>query len=148
MATESRQRLLAAALLAGVSLAVVALLSEVGLYQKLVFPHLPSIKSVPTIWWVGILTPLLLSTLVLGYSSCSIKVALASALGGTAGLIVYEFVMAYSNQPGHHKSWAIEAPLDLLVIKAPILFGIILFVTLMGFGTKRVINRREKFVST
>jgi hypothetical protein len=142
MATSvSLQRLLAIALIAAVSLAGVALLTEVELYQKLVIPDLPRLQFVPVQWWVGIFSPLVLSMLLLGYFCCSVRSVLASALGGTVGLIAREFVMAHLNQPGHLKSLAFEAPLLFLTTSTPILFGTVLLIVLTGFGARRLGNQ-------
>jgi hypothetical protein len=61
---------------------------------------------------------------------------LASALGGAAGLVGYEFVMAHLHQPGHLKSFAIENPVTFLTINTPILFGVLLLIIWTGFGMR------------
>jgi hypothetical protein len=129
--------------IAALSLAGVALISEFGLYQKLILPKLPEIQSVPVEWWIGMLIPLVLVGLLLGYSCGSIRSALSCASGGTVGLIAYEFVMAWLNQPGHLKSWANEDSVYFFTTHALIVFVVVLLVVLAGFGTNRLIDYRE-----
>ncbi len=140
-------RYLSNPLVTALSLAGVALLSEFALYQNLVLPKLPESQYVPLGWWLTMLIPLALTSLLLGFSCRSIRSVLASASAGTLGLVAYEFVMARLNQPGHLKSFAIEDPVYFFITHALVIFVAVLIVVLAGFEAHRLIDhRRESLV--
>lgn len=117
-----------------------ALVADLVLYQVFILPRLPGLDSISVEWWVILLFPLAISLLLLGYASGSFGSALASASGGTIGLMAYEFVFAHLNQPGHLKSLAIEDPVYFFTTGTAIRFTIVLIAVLVGFLGRRVVH--------
>ena len=135
------RRLLFFGLAGAIALGAAGFLSDFVLYQTFVLPQLlPGLRSVPMEWWIGVMVPLLLSPLLLGYASRSVGLVLASASGGTAGLVTYEFVMAHLNQPGHLKSYAVEDPVFFFTTHTVMVFAVVLVVVLVGFGVGRMVH--------
>ena len=117
-----------------------ALVADFVLYQTFILPRLPGLDSVPVEWWVILLIPLAISPVLLGYACGSFGSAFACALGGTIGLMAYEFVVARLNQPGHLKSFAVEDPVYFFTTGTAIRFTVILIVVLLGFIGRRVVH--------
>ena len=103
-----------------VGIAVACLTATVGvmdiIYWLLIVPRLEAMPKAPTLCWLGIATPFLLCSLVVGALSRSIREITVIAVAGGLGALLWHYLAVITHQPGYQKSWAIEGPIDFWTI--------------------------------
>lgn len=109
-----------------------AVLCDQILYKQLLVPRLPELQYVPTIWWFGVFSPILLCCLIIGATSKSYLEPLYIALPTAILYRIYGYIAAVTHQPGYHKSLAIEAPLKYWTID--LILAVLVFTILLGLG--------------
>jgi hypothetical protein len=85
-------------------------LSHQVLYKMFIVPKLEYIKTVPLIWWLICLLPIIITSTIITHWWISYSNLFPLILGGTFASQLYGYFATLTNQPGFLKSWVIEDP--------------------------------------
>ena len=125
--------------LSAVAGAVAAAVSGLLLYEGIIVPLLPTVRSVPMWWWGLAASPLWIAALCLGWHGRSIREVVAVSFAAQLGSHAYLYWASITNRPGLSNQPLAEA--------APVIFwtvGLVLHWLLLavpfaiGYGTARV----------
>jgi len=122
--------------LSGVIQLIAAGIAGLILYEKIIVPLLPDVKSVP-IWWWGLQTaPIWMAALLLGWQTLSIRELLAAAWAGAMGSQIYlywasvTFRAGFLNQPLAESDpvtfWTVGNLVSWILLGVPYLVGYII----------------------
>ena len=114
-----------------------AMLSQHALYEWIVVPKLESVRQVPIAWWLGVVAPIVLASLVAGWKARSCQETLTIAALGAVGLRVYEKWLAENGRPGWYKSFAVEAPLQFWTLGLLQVFVFLVVLASIGHAWRR-----------
>lgn len=113
-------------------------LQHFAIYKPLIMPQLPSIKSVPLLWWGGYMIPIILVTMLAGYWSKSIKEIFITSVIVSAVYNLFVFSLSRFHEPSYLKAY--EGPFFPNFIEGTVIHTIIFSVLLLcGYGTGRLI---------
>lgn len=96
-------------LLAFLLIGIVEALSDLIIYDHLISPILPTVKSVPFYWWLLLFLPSIICCIFLGARAKSYMPTVWLALAGGIASHIFNYYAAINHFPGHSKSWAIES---------------------------------------
>ena len=124
---------MARSLLLALALAASVFVGDHILYRSLVVPRLPGWTSVPVGWWLLVLSPVAVAPLVVGLLVRNLREGVAVVAGGAVLASLYLWWAARTYQPGHLKSYALEAPTVFWVQTPLLLFGLFGCVSLLSY---------------
>ena len=85
---------------ASLTCAAAAALCGLVLYELIIVPLLPTVRSVPFWWWALASSPLWLGAGCLGWYANSLRELVAASFVGTLGSHVYLYWASVTNRPG------------------------------------------------
>lgn len=118
--------------------------SDQIVYKHIIVPHLHTVQQVPVVWWLGMFFPILLCCFAVGAKSTSASELLLVSVGAATVDRIYGYIAAISHQPGHLKSYALEAPFMFWtfgLLGFGLMYAFLLWLGLIG---NRLLDRRSK----
>lgn len=125
-------------------IAVAVVVSDQFIYQSFVVPRLNEIRSVSLIWWTAVFSPVLFCCVLAGALSKNFYGLISCAVLAAVLNRIYNYFAAITNQPGHLKSSASEAPFDFWTIEFIGITFLYCLLLIIGFfinkGKQKVLN--------
>lgn len=120
-----------------------AAVSGLILYEGIIVPLLPTVKSVPLWWWALADSPLWIAALCLGWQAGSIREAVAASLAGAVGSHAYVSWASLTNRPGFVNQPLAEVdPLRFWTVSLLINWLLLALPFAAGFMGKRLLAKR------
>lgn len=111
-------------------------LQHFAIYKLLIIPQLPSVKSVPLIWWGGYMLPIFLVSMLAGFWSNNLKEICFTSLIVAIVYSLFVYSLALFHEPAYLKAY--EGAFLPNFIKSTFIHFIIYFVfLLLGYGVRR-----------
>jgi hypothetical protein len=119
-------------------------LQHFAIYKTLIMPQLPSIKSVPLLWWGGYMMPIILVSMFAGYWSKSIKEIFITSVFISVAYNLFAYSLSRFHEPAYLKAY--EGPFFPNFIEGAVIHAILFSVLLLsGYGTGKLIaTKRNK----
>ena len=125
--------------------AAAAALCGLVLYEQIIVPLLPGVRSVPVWWWVLASSPLWFGAACLGWYTNSFLELAAASLVGTLGSHLYLYWASVTNRPGLVNQPLAEVDPVGFWTEALAWYWLLLSVPFaLGYLTRRFANRRWK----
>ena len=124
--------------LSGVLQIFAAAIADLILYEKVIVPLLPGVKSVP-LWWWGLQTaPIWMAALLLGWQTLSIRELLAAAWAGAMGNQILLYWASVTLRAGFPNQPLAETdPLMFWTLGSLVSWVLLTVLYLVGYMTSR-----------
>jgi len=120
-----------------------AAVSGLVLYEGIIVPLLPTVRSVPLWWWGLAASPLWIAALCLGWHGRSIREVIATSFATQLGSDVYLYWASITNRPGLTNQTLAEAdPLSFWTMSLVLHWLLLAVPFAIGYGAARVRARR------
>lgn len=121
-------------------LLVSLIISDHFLYRLILAPRLETMSDVPLFWDILVFSPLILFFVFAGFQISSIFELIIFSPAIAVGIAGYEQVVSIMNQPGHLKSFSVEASFYFWTVNLGI-YIVLNFVALgLGWGAAFLIR--------